>query len=69
MSTSSDKQTPSLNGGSENQVIETNWDEFSAQVGDRDRSEFAVWLDDELMKLESRLERFVTHRPPTGGRR
>ena len=69
MSTSSDHQTPSLNGESAKQVITTSWDEFSAQIGDRDRAELAVWLDDELNKLETRLDRFATHRSRSGGRR
>lgn len=69
MSTSSNSQTPSLPGESAKQVITTNWDQFASQVEDQNREEFADWLDDELFKLEEKLDRFVTRRTRCSGRR
>ena len=69
MPTSSDNQTPSLTSDSAKQVSTINWDGFSTLVGDVDRADFAVWLDDELVKLEKDLEQFATSRSRYSGRR
>ncbi|MDV6029681.1 MAG: hypothetical protein F9B45_06150 [Phycisphaera sp. RhM] len=69
MSTSSDKQTPSLKSESAKQVITTNWDQFTALVEDVSRAEFATWLDEELIRLEKDLDRFVTSNSRYSGRR
>ncbi|QDV41888.1 hypothetical protein Enr13x_17310 [Stieleria neptunia] len=69
MSTSSDKQTPSLKSESAKQVITTNWDQFTALVEDVSRAEFATWLDEELIQMEKDLDRFVTSKSRYGGRR
>ncbi|MCS7467796.1 hypothetical protein NZK35_14180 [Stieleria sp. ICT_E10.1] len=69
MSTSSDKQTPSLKSESAKQVITTNWDQFTALVEGVSRAEFATWLDEELIQLEKDLDRFVTSNSRYSGRR
>ena len=69
MPTSSDNQTPSLNSDSAKQVSTINWDGFSTLVDDVERAEFAVWLDEELVKLEKDLNRFATSRSRYSGRR
>ncbi len=69
MSTSSDKQTPSLKSESAKQVITTNWDQFTALVEDVSRAEFATWLDEELIQMEKDLDQFVTSKSRYSGRR
>ena len=69
MSTSSDNKTPSLNGDAAKQVITTDWVEFAALVEESSRSDFAGWLDDELIRLETELAQFVTSRSRHSGRR
>lgn len=69
MSTSSDNSLPNLNGNAAKQVIPSDWNEFAAVVTETSRDEFAAWLDDELSKLESELEQFVTSRSRYSGRR
>lgn len=69
MSTSSDNQTPKLNGESADEVISCDWHEFSALVAEKTSTEFAEWLDDELLKLEAELDEFVTSRSRYSGRR
>lgn len=69
MSTSSDNKTPSLKGDSTKQVIVTDWNEFALLVEPSARVDFAAWLDDELAKLETDLDQFVTSQSRFSGRR
>lgn len=69
MSTSSDKQTPSLKSDSAKQVITTSWNDFSSMVSEDSRVEFSIWLEAELDQLEQDLDQFVTSRSRYGGRR
>jgi hypothetical protein len=69
MPTSSDNQTPSLTSDSAKQLMTTDWKGFSTLVAEAEREDFAIWLDEELVKLENKLEQFVTDRSRYSGRR
>ena len=69
MSSYSNNETPSVPPAASDEAIAVGWDEFALQVCDRQVSEFADWLDDELHELETALEQFVSAKSQLTGRR